>query len=252
MCGIAGFWDARQRYDAATLDDLARRMADTLYRRGPDGQGVWVDPAAGLALAHRRLAIVDLTPGGAQPMTSAGGRFVVTYNGEIYNAPLRAGLTELGCRFQTQSDTEVMLAAFESWGIEPALARFIGMFAIALWDRRDRRLVLIRDRMGVKPLYWGSVGGVLFFGSQPKAFCPHPAWYGRTKMGFNVPVDSWLCGPLREWAEDLLSERSIVRAGLSDPMPIRQRLAEHQAHTHNWHNSLWSALMIQSWQQRWA
>lgn len=179
MCGIAGFWDARQRYDGATLDDLARRMADTLYRRGPDGEGVWVDPAAGLALAHRRLAIIDLTPGGAQPMTSASGRFVVTYNGEIYNyAPLRAELTELGCRFQTQSDTEVMLAAFETWGIESALARFIGMFAVALWDRRDRRLVLIRDRMGVKPLYWGSVGGVLFFGSQPKAFRPHPAWRG--------------------------------------------------------------------------
>jgi asparagine synthase (glutamine-hydrolysing) len=179
MCGIVGFWDTRQQYNAATLDELGRRMADTLQHRGPDGESVWVDPAAGLALAHRRLAIIDLSPGGAQPMTSASGRFVVTYNGEIYNyRPLRAELVERGCRFQTQSDTEVMLAAFETWGIEAALARFIGMFAIALWDRRDRRLFLIRDRMGVKPLYWGRVGGVLFFGSQPKAFRPHPAWRG--------------------------------------------------------------------------
>jgi asparagine synthase (glutamine-hydrolysing) len=179
MCGIVGFWDPRNGYDAAALSDTARRMAEVLQHRGPDGDGVWADPAAGIALAHRRLAIIDLSPGGAQPMTSASGRYVITYNGEIYNyAALRSELVERGCRFQTQSDTEVMLAAFETWGIAPALARLIGMFAIALWDRRERKLILIRDRLGVKPLYWGRAGGVLFFGSQTKAFRPHPSWRG--------------------------------------------------------------------------
>jgi asparagine synthase (glutamine-hydrolysing) len=177
MCGIVGFWHPSSSLGSDALCELVRKMATTIDHRGPDGDGVWVDPAAGIALGHRRLAIIDLSAAAAQPMESGNGRFVITFNGEIYNyADLRAELQASGHRFRTHSDTEMMLEAFEAWGIERALNRFIGMFAIALWDRRERRLTLIRDRMGVKPLYWGRHGDVLFFGSQPKSFRPHPGW----------------------------------------------------------------------------
>lgn len=177
MCGIVGFWDPRSDRSGEALSDLVRTMADAIAHRGPDGDGAWVDPAAGVALGHRRLAIIDLSAAAAQPMESNDGRYVVTYNGEIYNhAELRVELEAAGRRFRTQSDTEMMLEAFAAWGIERSLNRFIGMFALALWDRRDRRLTLIRDRFGVKPLYWGWRGGVLFFGSQPKSFRHHPRW----------------------------------------------------------------------------
>jgi asparagine synthase (glutamine-hydrolysing) len=177
MCGIVGFWHPSSSLGSDALSDLVRKMASTIDHRGPDGDGAWVDPAAGIALGHRRLAIIDLSAAAAQPMQSGNGRFVITFNGEIYNyAGLRAELEASGRRFRTHSDTEMMLEAFDAWGIERALNRFIGMFAIALWDRRERRLTLIRDRMGVKPLYWGRHGDVLFFGSQPKSFRPHPGW----------------------------------------------------------------------------
>ena len=175
MCGIVGFWDPRG--GGAVAGDLVREMARAIAHRGPDGDGAWVDAEAGVALGHRRLAIIDLSTAASQPMASGNGRWVVTYNGEVYNhADIRRELEAEGRRFRTQSDTEVMLEAFDAWGIERALGRFIGMFALALWDRRDRKLTLIRDRMGVKPLYYGRNNGVLFFGSQPKAFRPHPAW----------------------------------------------------------------------------
>ena len=178
MCGIAGFWQ-----DSTLGDDelrvLAQRMADCLRHRGPDDDGTWADPAAGLALGFRRLAILDLTPEGRQPMLSASGRFVMIFNGEVYNfARLRAELEPLGHRFRSHSDTEVMLAAFEQWGVAAALPRFIGMFAIAAWDRRDRILYLIRDRLGIKPLYYGWSGGALLFGSELKALRAHPRFQG--------------------------------------------------------------------------
>jgi asparagine synthase (glutamine-hydrolysing) len=177
MCGIVGFWDPRGSVGTAALTDLARAMAEAIAHRGPDGDGVWVDPAAGIALGHRRLAIIDLSDAASQPMVSGNGRWLATYNGEIYNhADVRRELEAEGRRFHTQSDTEVMLEAIDAWGVERALGRFIGMFAMALWDRRERRLTLIRDRMGVKPLYYGRHNGVLFFGSQPKSFRLHPAW----------------------------------------------------------------------------
>ncbi len=177
MCGIVGFWDPRGSSGAETLSDLVRAMANAIAHRGPDGDGVWVDPAAGIALGHRRLAIIDLSTAASQPMASGNGRWLVTYNGEIYNhADVRRELEAEGRRFRTHSDTEVMLEAFDAWGVERALGRFIGMFAMALWDRQERKLTLIRDRMGVKPLYFGRNNGVLFFGSQPKSFRPHPAW----------------------------------------------------------------------------
>ena len=181
MCGLAGFVEARSGGQQSELEALASRMADALQHRGPDDKGVWADPEAGIALGHRRLSILDLSPAGHQPMFSSSGRFVIVYNGEIYNCEqLRQELLserpEL--RFRGHSDTEVMLAAFEQWGIEPALERMNGMFAFALWDRRERTLVLARDRFGEKPLYYGSAGGTFLFASELKSLRIHPAFRG--------------------------------------------------------------------------
>ena len=182
MCGIVGMLDTRAGTSTEELHDTAKRMAERLYHRGPDGEGTWVDGDAGLALGHRRLAIIDLSERGRQPMISADGRYVITYNGEVYNFPeLRAKLTDLGHRFDGGSDTEVMLAACREWGIEDALARFVGMFAFGLWDRQDRRLTLARDRLGVKPLYWSWRRGLLLFGSELTALEMHP--------GFDTEID---------------------------------------------------------------
>ena len=150
-------------------------MADRLESRGPDDAGTWVSPSAGIG--HRRLAIIDLTAAGHQPMVSASGRSVIAYNGEVYNfADIRRELEAENSQFRGGSDTEVVLEACEAWGVERAVSKFIGMFAFAFWDANARRLTLVRDRLGIKPLYWGRSGGVLFFGSQPKAFADHPAW----------------------------------------------------------------------------
>jgi len=176
MCGIAGFW--RRGPTAEDAQSVAGRMATALAHRGPDADGTWIDDAAGIALAHRRLSIIDLSPLGSQPMVSAGGRFVIVFNGEVYNhAALRKALeaeTSPRVTFRGHSDTEVMLAAIEVWGLEAAVRRFVGMFAFALWDRRQHRLHLVRDRLGIKPLYYGWAGDTLLFGSELRAFTAHP------------------------------------------------------------------------------
>lgn len=173
MCGIAGFWDAEGSPGGDAQACIAR-MIQTLRHRGPDDEGVWVDHEAGIALGLRRLAVVDLSCEGHQPMFSASGRYVVVFNGEIYNfAELRP---QLPGPFRGSSDTEVMLAAFERWGIEDSLRRFNGMFAFALWDRQERCLYLSRDRLGEKPLYYGWLGKVFVFGSELKAVRAHPAF----------------------------------------------------------------------------
>ena len=177
MCGFVGFIGEPGALDAETLERIAARMASRLESRGPDDAGTWVSPSAGIALGHRRLAVIDLSAAGRQPMVSASGRSVIAYNGEVYNfAEIRRALEAEKRRFRGGSDTEVVLEACEAWGVERAVSQFIGMFAFAFWDERARRLTLVRDRLGIKPLYWGSCGGVLFFGSQPKAFGDHPAW----------------------------------------------------------------------------
>jgi len=173
MCGIAGFWSPGAAVDEACL----RRAAAAIAHRGPDDQGVWADESAGIGLAHRRLSILDLSPAGHQPMLSASGRYVIVFNGEIYNhLDLRAELTEKTWR--GHSDTETLLAAFEFWGVEATLKKSVGMFAIALWDRETRLLTLARDRLGEKPLYYGWQKGTLLFGSELKALKVHPAFVG--------------------------------------------------------------------------
>jgi asparagine synthase (glutamine-hydrolysing) len=166
MCGIAGL--LLQPGDPA-LATKVERMTARLVHRGPDGEGYWSDTSSGIAFGHRRLAIVDLSPHGRQPMESACGRYVITFNGEIYNHnELRASLPD-GIQWRGHSDTEVMLAAISAWGIRAALGRFVGMFAFALWDRNERCLHLVRDRLGEKPLYYGRIDGAFAFASELKA-----------------------------------------------------------------------------------
>jgi asparagine synthase (glutamine-hydrolysing) len=179
MCGIAGFLDLGRRFDHRQAAELAGAMADRVTHRGPDARGDWADPTAGIAFGHRRLSIVDLSAAGAQPMVSASGRSVLCYNGEIYNPEeLRPELEARGIRFRGHSDTEVILEAFEAWGIVATAKRLIGMFALAWWDGRTRTLWLLRDRIGKKPLYYGRFGGTFLFGSQLKTLTAHPAWAG--------------------------------------------------------------------------
>ena len=178
MCGIAGLLGPGAR-EASVLE----RMIGPLAHRGPDDVGQWTDPEAGVALGHRRLAIVDLSAAGHEPMMSASGRLVVTYNGEIYNhAELRQRLEAEGKApeggWRGHSDIETFLECIDHWGLETALGRAVGMFAFALWDRKERRLSLVRDRFGEKPLYYGWVGRDLLFGSELKALRAHPDFAG--------------------------------------------------------------------------
>src|SRR5688572_27593438 len=181
MCGIAGFLSSRA-IDPEYAHDTLGAMTGVLAHRGPDDSGQWVDDDAGIALGHRRLSIVDLSPNGHQPMHSATGRWVISFNGEIYNfQDLRRELVSRGCRFRGHCDTEVLLAAVEAWGLQGALERFNGMFAFAIWDRQDRVLHLVRDRPGEKPLYYGWVGETFVFASELKALRAHD--------GFDPEID---------------------------------------------------------------
>jgi asparagine synthase (glutamine-hydrolysing) len=198
MCGIAGLI-SRNGADPV----LAAAMAGALAHRGPDDQGVWTDLESGIAFAHRRLSIVDLSAAGHQPMASKDGRWVLSYNGEIYNhSALRAELEAQGgppAAWNGHSDTETLVECIAAWGLEPVLARCVGMFAISLWDRKERKLLLARDRFGEKPLYYGWVGGDFLFASELKALRLHPR--------FANPID--------RRALTLFADRTYIPAPLS-------------------------------------
>ncbi|MDA8560417.1 asparagine synthase (glutamine-hydrolyzing) [Nitrospinae bacterium] len=176
MCGIVGYWN-KNGAEASVVE----RMAMQIRHRGPDDAGVWLNKEGSLALAHRRLSIIDISPAGHQPMVSPCGRFILVYNGEIYNhQDLRADLKDEGGHFDWRghSDTETLLAGLRHWGVEGTLKRLNGMFAFALWDNTERNLFLARDRMGEKPLYYGCSGGAFLFGSELKSLSVHPHWRG--------------------------------------------------------------------------
>lgn len=190
MCGIVGFLGSAGCFDADQGRQLAAKMAACINHRGPDHSAVWSEPSSQIVLAHTRLAIVDLSAAGEQPMHSTNGRYVIIFNGEIYNhLKLRDQLGAMGAEFRWRghSDTETLLAAIETWGLEGALQRSIGMFALALWDRQERTLTLARDRLGEKPLYYGWQGrgskAVFLFGSELKALASHPAFEHEVDRG---------------------------------------------------------------------
>ena len=174
MCGIAGFVTTKKR-STQHLRDTALNMSDAIRHRGPDGDGVWTDIDAGVALSHRRLAIVDLSPTGAQPITSGNSEWVLVYNGEIYNTEnLKSELTPHNIEWRGTSDTEVIVEAISIWGVRNTVEKLIGMFAFAAWNKKDNRLYLVRDRLGIKPLYWSMTNLTLMFGSELKALRKHP------------------------------------------------------------------------------
>jgi len=252
MCGIGGIFGPSYAGDGGALERLGAGMAEAMIHRGPDGDGVWVDAAAGLMLCHRRLAIVELSRAGAQPMQSADGRWVMSYNGELYNTEdMRRDLAPAAIAWRGTSDTEVLLEAVAAWGVDRALAATNGMFAAALWDRRDRRLHLVRDRLGIKPLFVGQAGGVTAFASELKGLAAVPGLTGRIdpaavagflRFGYvPSPLSIWrdvrkvLPGEIVTVEGDGTTQRRTwwsaaeqVRAGLDDPLPGNEGTAGEQ------------------------
>ena len=227
MCGIVGCFHPGEGADA--LGHQVRTMAAAVTHRGPDSDGEFIDETAGLALGFRRLAVLDLTPTGGQPMVSHSGRYVVVFNGEIYNhTALRRELT--GVSWRGTSDTEVIVAALDRWGIENVWGRLRGMFAIALWDREERRLTLVRDRLGEKPLYYGLHGGALLIGSELKALCAHPLFHGEVDRDAlsTFLYASFVPTPRSIWKATWklpaghslsISAADVVAGTLSEPVP---------------------------------
>ena len=174
MCGVAGVLDEAGSGD---IEQHVIAMTEAVHHRGPDAGGYWTDPSAGVALGHRRLSVVDLSANGAQPMQSGCGQVVLVYNGEIYNAgDLRTELERAGRKFRGHSDTEVIVEGCAHWGVRTTAQRLIGMFAFAAWDRTSRQLTLVRDHLGIKPLYWGKLGSLFAFGSELRSLRAHPSW----------------------------------------------------------------------------
>lgn len=182
MCGICGFFNPHRLTSKEWMQSVSHQMTDALVHRGPDDVGVWTDDKTGVALGHRRLSIQDLSSEGHQPMISVCGRFLISYNGEVYNfKEMRKELEQDGFQFRGHSDTEVVLGAITEWGLEKTLKQIIGMFAFALWDREQESLTLVRDPVGKKPLYYGWCQDTFLFGSELKAVRAHPA--------FNAHID---------------------------------------------------------------
>ncbi len=251
MCGIAGYWHTKDIIEDPL--DVLNRMGAALAHRGPDDSGIFHDFGAGIGLAFRRLSILDLSREGHQPMHSASGRYVIVFNGEIYNfEEIRA---ELGAHeWRGRSDTEVMLEAFERWDVDGAVQRFVGMFAFALWDRQERRLHLVRDRLGIKPLYYGRAGNAFIFASELKAIWQHPGFDGeidrdalalylrhnyvpspyciykglhKLEPGCILRLDAATAPPqiLRYWCAE-----EVARRGQQSPLKVSDREAVEQLH----------------------
>lgn len=186
MCGFTGYLGHGSWGVSEQAPRTLTRMAETIISRGPDDFGTWQDEVSGIGLAHRRLSIVDLSSAGRQPMFSASGRYVIAFNGEIYNhLDIRADLerSKAAASWRGHSDTETLLAGFDAWGIQKTLEQAVGMFALAVWDRQSNTLTLARDRLGEKPLYYGWMNGVFLFGSELKALKAHPVWKGEVDRG---------------------------------------------------------------------
>ena len=232
MCGITGFLTASSQNHLEMMLTVVR-MADQLTHRGPDDSGAWVDCRAGIAFGHRRLSILDLSPDGHQPMHSQGGRYVIVFNGEVYNFnELRASLESLGHRFRGRSDTEIMLAAMEQWGVDGALSLFNGMFAFAVWDRQERQLHLVRDRLGEKPLYYGWMGQTFLFGSELKAVVTHPEFKEEVDRDALALYLRYNCIP---------APYSIYRGIKKLPPATKLVLTLSNMHCMHWPRSYWSA-----------
>ena len=172
MCGFVGYLSNSENPNK----ELVKKMANKINSRGPDSDGFWIDESAGIALGHKRLSIIDLTNAGNQPKLSKNGRYVIAFNGEIYNHQLIRSLLnkETNISWDGNSDTETLVEAISQWGIKKTLTSINGMFAFSVWDRQKKNLFLARDRMGEKPLYYGFVGSTLLFGSQLKSFFEFP------------------------------------------------------------------------------
>ena len=251
MCGIAGLIE-RGVLRGSALEARARAMADALAHRGPDDSGVWSDAEAGVALSHRRLAIIDLTSAGAQPMISAGGRWVISYNGEIYNAREIACQPELSqVNFRGTSDTEVILESIARRGLERTLDDLNGMFAMALWDRETRTLHLVRDRIGIKPLFYSAQGSSVCFASELKGlmaeggirreispasvasflrfgYVPAP-WSIFKDVGKVMPGEIVSIGPdAQVWRRNYWSLTEVALAGMRRPLDLSDRDAESE------------------------
>ncbi len=184
MCGISGIWTDRDSLSADALQGTLHRMRQTMIHRGPDDAGLWVDAPTGVGLAHNRLSVMDLSPNGHQPMQSFCGRYMLAYNGEIYNfLKIRDDLKKEGCAFEGGGDTRVLVEAVSRWGLFRTIRQCNGMFAFALWDKEKQKLFLVRDRMGKKPLYYGWAGNCFIFASELKALRQHPDFSGNIDQG---------------------------------------------------------------------
>ena len=176
MCGIAGFWDLNKK-SSKDLDLNIKKMTNCLYSRGPDDKGFWIDKKDCIALGHRRLSILELSKLGKQPMFSRNKRFIIIYNGEIYNyLEIKEELKKEGKSFKSNCDTEVLIEAIDSWGIQRTLIKIAGMFSFAIWDKKKKKIYLARDRLGIKPLYWSIQNKIFYFASQPKCFIANKYW----------------------------------------------------------------------------
>lgn len=232
MCGITGFLTSSAETEFE-MKLVVARMADQLIHRGPDDSGVWVDRQAGVAFGHRRLSILDLSPDGHQPMHSESGRYVIAFNGEVYNFDqLRSTLESKGHRFRGHSDTEVMLAVMEQWGVDDALPLFNGMFAFAVWDRQERQLHLVRDRLGEKPLYYGWMGQTFLFGSELKALVAHPEFKDEIDRDALALYLRYNCIP---------APYSIYRGIKKLPPATKLTLKVSNMHCMHWPSLYWSA-----------